>query len=145
MNPTLAVRHSYFLWIIGKRRLSRSLFPIPLAHANFLSPWQSKDTLSLEEGQNSQGRKSTGSRRTSFMQTILILTYIQGYKKRMAPLTQKWIFPAINSIIWPPNLVCLGFWVLSTCNKKLVTLSQKLWIFFLCLTFASHNSVFWAG
>ena len=45
----------------------------------------------------------------------------------MDPQTQKWIFLAINGLILLPNLVCLSFWVLPTCKKNLVTLSQKMW------------------
>ena len=62
--------------------------------------------------------------------------FVQGESKWMDPLTQKWNFPAISALICPPNLACLGFW--ETWKKKLVALSQKLWIFLWCLTFASY-------
>ena len=35
-------------------------------------------------------------------------------------------------------MLYLGFWVLATYKKNLVALSQKLWIFLWCLTFASY-------
>ena len=67
---------------------------------------------------------------------------IQGPPYILERPIQKWMFPSIISWIWSPNLARLGFRVLSTCHKNFVTLSQKLWIFFLCLTFASHYYAF---
>ena len=42
------------------------------------------------------------------------------------------------AILFISNLIYLGFRVLTTCKKNLVALSQKLWIFLWCLTFASY-------
>ena len=44
----------------------------------------------------------------------------------------------LNDNFFLSNFVYFGFGVLKTCTKNLVALSQKLWIFLQCLTFATY-------